>query len=59
VIKHDGERGSIAPGTLADLVLVDGDPAAHISEIRRVATVIKDGTVCDAGALYQALAVRQ
>ena len=33
--------GSIAPGKLADLVLVDGDPTTDIAALRRVATVIK------------------
>jgi imidazolonepropionase-like amidohydrolase len=58
VMKHDNERGSIAAGKLADLILVDGDPTARISDIRRVVTVIKDGTVYDAAALYAVLGVR-
>lgn len=57
VMKHDRETGSIAPEKVADLILVDGDPAARISDIRRVVVVIKDGTMYDAGALYQALGV--
>jgi hypothetical protein len=57
VMKHDKETGSIAPGKAADLILVDGDPAARITDIRRVVLVIKDGTMYDAGALYQALGV--
>ena len=56
-MKHDGERGSIAPGKLADMILVDGDPTARISDIRRVVTVIKDGTVYDSAAVYAALGV--
>jgi imidazolonepropionase-like amidohydrolase len=56
--KHDGESGSIAPNKAADLILVDGDPAARISDIRRVVTVIKAGTLYEAGALYEALGVR-
>ncbi|HMD30423.1 MAG TPA: amidohydrolase family protein, partial [Candidatus Acidoferrales bacterium] len=58
VMKHENERGSITAGKLADLILVDGDPTARISDIRRVVTVIKDGTVYDAGAVYGALGVR-
>ncbi len=37
------ERGSIAPGKLADLVLVDGDPTKQIGDIRKVAAVITRG----------------
>jgi imidazolonepropionase-like amidohydrolase len=58
VMKHDSERGSIAAGKLADLILVDGDPTVRISDIRRVVTVIKDGNVYDAAALYEVLGVR-
>lgn len=37
------ERGSVARGKLADLVLVDGDPTANIADIRKVAAVITRG----------------
>jgi hypothetical protein len=37
------ERGSIAPGKLADLVLVDGDPTKNIGDVRKVAAVITRG----------------
>jgi imidazolonepropionase-like amidohydrolase len=57
VMKHDSERGSIAAGKLADLILVDGDPTVRISDIRRVVTVIKDGNIYDAAALYEVLGV--
>jgi len=39
------ERGSIEPGKLADLVLVDGDPTKNIEDIRKVAAVITRGHV--------------
>ena len=58
VMKRDKTSGSIAPGKAADLILVDGDPTARITDIRRVVTVIKDGTVYDAAALYAALGVK-
>jgi imidazolonepropionase-like amidohydrolase len=35
--------GTIAPGKLADLILVDGDPVADISALRNVRMVVKDG----------------
>jgi hypothetical protein len=35
--------------------VVDGDPVANISDIRKVRTVIKDGVLLDAAALYSAV----
>jgi Amidohydrolase family len=58
VMKRDGETGSIAPNKAADLILVDGDPTVRISDIRRVATVIRGDNLYDAGAVYAALGVR-
>jgi hypothetical protein len=57
VMGMDDELGSIEPGKLADLILVDGDPTTDISHIRRVVTVIKDGRVYDPAAIYRALGV--
>lgn len=58
VMKRDGDLGSIAPGNLADLILVDGNPTERISDIRRVSLVIKDGTVYKTAALYKSIGVR-
>jgi imidazolonepropionase-like amidohydrolase len=58
LMKRDGELGSIAPGKLADMILVDGDPSSRIGDIRRVTTVVKDGAVYQTSALYQAIGVR-
>lgn len=38
------DRGTLAPGKLADIVAVEGDPAADIAAVRKVRLVIKDGT---------------
>ena len=50
--------GSIAPGKLADLIIVDGHPEQRISDIRRVTYVMKDGRVYDPTAMYLAVGVR-
>jgi imidazolonepropionase-like amidohydrolase len=39
------ELGTIEPGKLADLVVVDGNPLANIADLRKTRTVIKDGVV--------------
>jgi imidazolonepropionase-like amidohydrolase len=58
VMKHDDERGSITQGKLADLILVDGDPASRIGDIRRVVRVVKDGVLYDPAVLYESLGVK-
>jgi amidohydrolase family protein len=58
VAHKDQELGSITPGKLADLVLVDGDPLKRISDVRRTALVIKDGAFYEPASLYKALGVK-
>jgi imidazolonepropionase-like amidohydrolase len=57
VVKRDAELGSIAPGKLADVLLVNGNPATHISDIRRVKTVVRDGVVFQVADMDRALGV--
>jgi imidazolonepropionase-like amidohydrolase len=58
VMKHDDQRGSIAPGKLADVILVAGDPSINISDIRRVETVVRNGVVYHSADIYRALGVK-
>jgi len=48
--------GTIAPGKLADLVLLDGDPLVDIHNTRRIAAVFTRGRVYDRPALDALLA---
>jgi imidazolonepropionase-like amidohydrolase len=57
IMKLDGDLGSISPGKLADLILVNGDPAANISDIRRTTLVMKDGIVYKPDELYSTIGV--
>ncbi|MFN3839258.1 MAG: amidohydrolase family protein [Cyclobacteriaceae bacterium] len=41
----ENEIGSIRAGLLADLVAVKGDPSTHISDLRKVQLVMKDGVL--------------
>jgi imidazolonepropionase-like amidohydrolase len=40
-----GKSGRVRPGLTADLLVVDGDPSADISGIRKVRWVMKDGLI--------------
>jgi imidazolonepropionase-like amidohydrolase len=44
-IFHLADRGRLAPGLLADLVAVAGDPTQHIEALRQVKLVLKGGVV--------------
>jgi imidazolonepropionase-like amidohydrolase len=57
IMRMDSELGSIEPGKLADLVLVDGDPAREISAVRNTAVVMKDGVLYRPAELYAELGV--
>jgi imidazolonepropionase-like amidohydrolase len=39
------DLGTLTPGKLADLVVVDGDPLMDITAMQRIHTVVKDGTI--------------
>jgi enamidase len=47
--------GSIAAGKLADLVVLDGNPAADITDIRKVNTVFRQGVGYDPKAIIESV----
>jgi imidazolonepropionase-like amidohydrolase len=57
IMRRDRELGSIEPGKLADLLLVDGDPLANISAVRRPTLVCKGGRLFDPIALWRAVGI--
>jgi imidazolonepropionase-like amidohydrolase len=42
-VLHLDDRGRVAPGLLADLIAVDGDPTTNVAALRRVKLVMKGG----------------
>lgn len=45
LLRHEKDLGSVAPGKIADVVAVPGNPIDDISLMKRVSFVMKDGVV--------------
>jgi hypothetical protein len=56
--RTSSDRGSITPGKLADLVLIDGDPTTNIADIRKVALVITQGKIISPNEVFEALGIK-
>ena len=54
-VAGPSQRGFIAPGKQADMILVDGDPTKDIGDLRHVWRTIKDGKVYDPAQIEQAM----
>ena len=52
-LEIDKETGTIEAGKTADLVVVNGDPASSIQDIRNVEIVFKDGIGYDSKKLFE------
>jgi hypothetical protein len=57
VMGVNKDRGAIAAGKLADMILVDGDPLKNIRDLDKITTVIKAGNVYDPAAIERALGI--
>jgi imidazolonepropionase-like amidohydrolase len=57
IMSLDQDLGSITVGKLADLTLVDGNPAKNISDIRKTVVVVKGGVLYYPAELYGELGV--
>jgi imidazolonepropionase-like amidohydrolase len=49
LLRWDGRVGRVAPGYLADLIAVPGDPVRDIRRLEEVVFVMKDGAVLRPG----------
>jgi imidazolonepropionase-like amidohydrolase len=58
IMGLEKDLGTVRPGKLADVVLIDGDPARRISDVRRTVLTVKDGVVYRPAELYRELGVR-
>ena len=58
VMKRGDRYGRIAPGYVADMVLIDGDPTLNIADVRKTRLVIRGDRRFDPAAMYTALGVK-
>ena len=47
LLHKENDLGTVAPGKIADLVLIDGDPLTNIRATRRIRAVMMDGRAVD------------
>jgi imidazolonepropionase-like amidohydrolase len=59
IMHRDQDLGSITSGKYADMILVNGDPTQHISDIRHIDLVIKNGELYKPPEMYRALGIRE
>ena len=51
----EAQTGSVAPGKAADLIVINGNPATNISDLRQAEVVFKDGVGYDSKKLFEAV----
>ena len=57
VMKEDKDYGSLVAGKVADLVIVNGRPAEHITDLRKTERVMRAGRLYNSRDLYSAVGV--
>lgn len=57
-LKQENQLGSIEPGKLADLLVVDADPTTDIRNTRKIVHVLRGGIVCDPRTLLKTVPAR-
>lgn len=54
-LNQQDHLGSVSPGKLADLVILDADPSIDIRNARRIHLVIRGGMQCDPATALKAV----
>jgi imidazolonepropionase-like amidohydrolase len=55
VMGVDKEVGTVEPGKRADLILVQGNPLARFSDLRKVTRVVTKGKMYDTPELWKSV----
>ena len=58
VSKTDKDKGSIEPGKISDIIIMDADPTIDINNIRRVSLVIAGDKLIYPNEIYRAIGVK-
>jgi imidazolonepropionase-like amidohydrolase len=59
VMKEEKDYGSVAAGKVADIIIVNGKPAQHLTDIEKVETVIRAGRIYKVQDLLSAVSGRR
>jgi len=54
-LDQQDRLGTISPGKLADLVILDADPTVDVRHTRRIHAVVRGGLVCDPATVFGAV----
>jgi imidazolonepropionase-like amidohydrolase len=57
VMRADADYGTIAPGKVADLLIIDGKPAERIADMEKIEVVMRAGRAFTPKALREAIGV--
>jgi imidazolonepropionase-like amidohydrolase len=57
-MREEEDYGSITPGKVADLIIVEGRPTESVAELRKVAQVVRAGRVYNSSDLFEAVGLR-
>jgi len=54
-LNRQDQLGTISPGKLADLVILDADPCFDVRNTRRISAVVRGGWLCDPAGIRRAV----
>ncbi len=59
VMNREKDYGRVAPGYVADLILIDGDPTLRIADLLKVHTVLRGDRWFESSKLFEAVSIKR